>query len=659
MIKAKTESRRHCSDEQLVGHMDGELSPFAAWSVRAHLSVCYLCRQRRKELEEQALRVAVLLETNDYPGAKRVSDAFDSFLTRQAAVEGPAVPSQGTRSGSRGPFWKLAAAACLLLVVAGVYWKGETTSAEPGPEKLIAEAQAAEAELVFAGAHQVLQIIAKGPGAQAEADRAEARIEIWSDRQGRRYSSELSDLNGRLRHAVWLPKPDGEFIYTAGSEQLRASAPLRTGETNLFMDLVSLPAPSTEFDQFLVDWLRTRTRTPVLLARDFERFSRGVGAVVEVTPCAEAETSICLAARRTLDGKSIRLVLEVDRLTYRTRRSVILLDAPEGVTEVQLVVERSESLPQVQLIPAVFEPRPSLLRPRRPQAPVRAARRRTPVAPSVEPALSADEAEARLRHALHTVNACRGEAIEILRADDSGLRVQGVAASEAQLERWQLAIGSVELPLNWKVDLRMASFETSSGPLAEIQAEPVASRNPPIERRLVEFFESAGSGNRGVATRQAGDLINRMLAESQTALTEAGALRRLAERYPDLDGMTDGTSKVVAALLADHSAALGAATHSLRETVTAVWGPIDNPILVAGSGASWNEAVLGLFRDVEEMNSTIVRLCTGSPVVDDSEIVANLDQRMALLLGRLAETEARSASLRRSPLGETSLLTSE
>ena len=41
----------HLADELLLSELDGELSPNAAGSVRAHLDACWRCRARRQELE--------------------------------------------------------------------------------------------------------------------------------------------------------------------------------------------------------------------------------------------------------------------------------------------------------------------------------------------------------------------------------------------------------------------------------------------------------------------------------------------------------------------------------------------------------------------------------------------------------------------------------
>jgi anti-sigma factor RsiW len=53
--------QNHCTDEQLLGHLDGELSRRLEYSVGRHLKCCWECRRRMNELEEQIRSVSRLL----------------------------------------------------------------------------------------------------------------------------------------------------------------------------------------------------------------------------------------------------------------------------------------------------------------------------------------------------------------------------------------------------------------------------------------------------------------------------------------------------------------------------------------------------------------------------------------------------------------------
>jgi anti-sigma factor RsiW len=63
-MKLRIEPRRHCSDEQLLAWLDGELQPTAARWVQSHLKICWECRARLQDIDGQvSLVVETLIET--------------------------------------------------------------------------------------------------------------------------------------------------------------------------------------------------------------------------------------------------------------------------------------------------------------------------------------------------------------------------------------------------------------------------------------------------------------------------------------------------------------------------------------------------------------------------------------------------------------------
>src|SRR5260370_19633244 len=76
----KRSFRKHCSDESLVGHLDGELSPWRAAIVRSHLKTCWECRGRLVELEAQAQAVVKALAYPPFPEADPLTAATHKIL---------------------------------------------------------------------------------------------------------------------------------------------------------------------------------------------------------------------------------------------------------------------------------------------------------------------------------------------------------------------------------------------------------------------------------------------------------------------------------------------------------------------------------------------------------------------------------------------------
>src|ERR1035437_625273 len=83
----KKSFRKHCSDELLLGHLDGELWFRRGAMVRIHLKACWECRGRLMELEEQAQAVVKALADPQFPGAERIDEARYKFLVWEQQFE--------------------------------------------------------------------------------------------------------------------------------------------------------------------------------------------------------------------------------------------------------------------------------------------------------------------------------------------------------------------------------------------------------------------------------------------------------------------------------------------------------------------------------------------------------------------------------------------
>src|SRR5712671_5606971 len=83
----KRSFRKHCSDELLVGHMDGELSLRQGAIVRSHLKRCWECRGRLVKFEEQAQAVVKALADPHFPETDRIAEARYKFAVWEQRFE--------------------------------------------------------------------------------------------------------------------------------------------------------------------------------------------------------------------------------------------------------------------------------------------------------------------------------------------------------------------------------------------------------------------------------------------------------------------------------------------------------------------------------------------------------------------------------------------
>ena len=93
--------QRHCSDECLIAHLDGELPFYRRRLVRRHLASCWQCRLRLSEIEKQVFQVTHGMEEDSFPGPQGIVDArlrFQRAADQIAAEVATSRPGQRERS---------------------------------------------------------------------------------------------------------------------------------------------------------------------------------------------------------------------------------------------------------------------------------------------------------------------------------------------------------------------------------------------------------------------------------------------------------------------------------------------------------------------------------------------------------------------------------
>ncbi len=115
---------RHCSDERLLAHLDGESGFLDQWRTRTHLRSCWECRARLIEIGEETAELVRLGRLEKAQWEERARAAKRDFLARvhREASEEPA-------GAKWGQWWKVpASVAGGALVMAAGYtvWHGAT-----------------------------------------------------------------------------------------------------------------------------------------------------------------------------------------------------------------------------------------------------------------------------------------------------------------------------------------------------------------------------------------------------------------------------------------------------------------------------------------------------------------------------------------------------
>jgi anti-sigma factor RsiW len=134
--------RKHCSDERLLAHADGELPVWRAPFVKWHLNLCWDCRNRLHELEAQTQRLAKAFRSDTLLGPERTYRARERFLAWRHAFEQHSGPgaSVAPRSFARVA---LLASVCLIAGISMLGWLGAERK-EIAAADLLAQTTAAE-----------------------------------------------------------------------------------------------------------------------------------------------------------------------------------------------------------------------------------------------------------------------------------------------------------------------------------------------------------------------------------------------------------------------------------------------------------------------------------------------------------------------------------
>ncbi len=624
--------RKHCSDEQLIAHVDGELSRWQESRVWKHLQRCWTCRTRLAEIEEQVRSLTAAFGKQTFPGQQRVERARRRFRKSMEHYEDsllgaplfcllPGFAASVTRS--------VVAVLCVCGLVAGIVAAWSRRPLEPA--ELLIAASGAEHGFYQSGEtiHQEFRVEVRQTKPVRKS--RSGTLEFWSEPRGTRFASQWRDDRGAIRYAAWRPRANLEYSYIPAVN----GGPIRREATTVeVVTLSSMGRHGLEPEQIertFLGWLQNRVWTPISFTSNFRLFSSadGVVAGVERLP-AEPGSVFRLWARRESGGLKMEIVMEVDDVTYRPRLQVLRFEDAGRAVELRLLADRNESVAAARIEPAIFEPAGELARP-----PLRALRnlpdRRNSDAGRVFPAPSVrrlgpdeaeiDDAEVQVLYALHRVRACLGEPVEIDHVSGLGVRVRGLVETTARRSQLLAALEGLQRPGIVSADIGTAEeFLKDSGAVTgrEINTKiRVAPVRLPIQDEIEEYYRL-----RGEAPNRVVQFANEAIAISAAILEDAWALRRLGERFPQrrVERVRPQSRWLLEVMLRDHVEALSARVARSRLLLAPVLSsisPAANSHSAAAPAAERDtapllRAVLSLFSNATQVDALSNGLFAGA-----------------------------------------------
>jgi anti-sigma factor RsiW len=109
--------QKHCSDERLLAYADGELPGRTADKTARHLAVCWQCRARLDEMENQAYAVARALSDDSLLHPLHMAETKERLIAAQREYERRLASEISVRLRvSAGLCWAAAPCACMGLL---------------------------------------------------------------------------------------------------------------------------------------------------------------------------------------------------------------------------------------------------------------------------------------------------------------------------------------------------------------------------------------------------------------------------------------------------------------------------------------------------------------------------------------------------------------
>lgn len=404
----------HCSDDELLAYLDGEISGMRGLSVGRHLKSCWHCRTRLAQCEEQIHRLSVAVEEDPFPASEWVREGRRRLHAGMSEVELGMAASRGGGGG----IWKWMAAAVGALAVCAVSWVAWTQRGAPamGAPEVLARVADGEQRLFARPVHQAFEVeIAEVEPARRAVT---AELDIWSDGPGGRYVSRLRGRGGTLKQALWRPGAGSEYVYLPASAGRRTRLAGGQEEGEGLTSLGEQGVDPAQLEAAFLRWLETRAWRPISLAAPISVWAGRDGTVAraEQIRLAGGEKAVRITVERRSARLAAVLTLEVDAQTYRPRLQRVRYEQRGRVVEFSLKATAARAVEPGEVAAAVERQEPGMAAAQTAPAAVAEPVRSVPGPAAL--ALAPEEAEAlsqevSAHYLLHLAGACLGEPVRV------------------------------------------------------------------------------------------------------------------------------------------------------------------------------------------------------------------------------------------------------
>jgi RNA polymerase sigma factor (sigma-70 family) len=454
----------------------------------------------------------------------------------------------------------VAALFALVLVAVAMLVYRRTPAPPVSAGDLLTRAAAAE-EAQLARTNQVLhRTISLEEKSSTGALIARRRIEIWQSGERGITARRLYDERGALVSGDWRRSDGVQTLYNHGTRPQLQLAPEKRGETTTRFDTVwQLGLAAKEFTALVGN---------IQSARVEESGANYVINYVSET----AKTSGIVRARLVLSRADLHAIEQT------------LVVQQEGQAREYRFVETSfERRPPDSVAPAVFEPDAQLLT-------GDAGTRRTgetetitaspPLPVTASPAVATAALEVEVLRLLNQAGADLGEQINVTRAPDGRLHVQGVIETAQRKQEILAALQPVTGNPAVRIEVNTVAEAMRKQPQApQLPMEvTVDDAQPTTNSIAVDADVRRYFSARGVLQTQMDDEVrrfaNQIVSRSRQAMYHAAAMKRLAERFsPDeVRTLDEGARAKWLSLIRQHARTFQADCGALRQELTPVLG---------------------------------------------------------------------------------------
>jgi hypothetical protein len=267
----------------------------------------------------------------------------------------------------------------------------------------------------------------------------------------------------------------------------------------------------------LLRWMEDRPWRPISLSSSVSYLATSDGATLRVA--SAGQETLRLSAFKRSGDISVEFTVEVDGGTHLPRLQCIRYESPTRTLELWLYPQ-----PAQVVRAASFEP-PAALSVAPVAVPLEAPRLPLVMEPP-PPAPDLLSLEVQIYYALHRVQACRGETVEVIHQPGGRFQVRGVVVDAERREQLIATLAPLA-GLLVRVEIKSVQEALQEMGPAEVRSTAPPASSAPLPRKDVMRALANHFSDEEAAARFA----DQALASSEEVMREAQALRQLAERF--------------------------------------------------------------------------------------------------------------------------------